>query len=490
MGYMIDANGVALKVTHFDDMRDRGHFSYRTLRELLFDKETKANVLDLCDEDQRKEAWYSFWKNASMNPVEYLTAVSLTELAITVEGLELDPIIRLNQEIACKISTDAKEAAKKLSESGPFPAEQAKEIAFFIALFCPFEHHVKEDDLDDLKKNLQQGASKPSAGPRGDEPSPVTDKTIEDEAPAKQEPFLGGNAHLDLGTSTELPFFPGAEAYRELELELCCMENGSDEPICVTLKSGPMQRHLQAGEKLWALCAQGQVIAFLPRMAVAWGSTHFQTPDGVKVAYTNGQTELLTHASLFAVGEGGRLLVDEEGAVCDEHSTGVFSDIRIAENRTVCWGRCCIYSYGLLLSDGRFIGSPGNHIWDKLLGFDITVNQGIAIRFDRKAVDCQGNYLGESVAAVSCCADRYLLLLTDGSVQSDKDRNSHRFKAPVRAICAAEDYWIATDEHLYRYNRDMKQTDVYPYSVDEIECDDTGSNVYAWKADGSRIRLP
>ena len=273
----------------------------------------------------------------------------------------------------------------------------------------------------------------------------------------------------------------------ELKSGLCCMENKSDKPICVTLKGSSLRRHLVAGEKIWALKMHEKIVAFLPRMAVASKCIHIQTASGIQIRYLNRVEQLPQQASVLAIGEGGRLFVDEKGSISNEYSTGVFQNIMIGEKRAVCWGRCCIRSYGLLFSDGSFFGSQAYPNWDRLLGFDITSRQRIAILSDRTAVDKDGKILGRNVAAVSCCGDRYLLLMADGSVQSDKGKCA--IKERILAICAARDYWIATEQCVYQYSQQMEEICTFPHRIDELECDDTGRNVFARLADGRYVKL-
>lgn len=499
MSFEILRGGIRTMVDTFADMcRQKDYFDYKTIRDLLFsdEEEQRRQVLELC-QAQQEATWYPFWDNANKDAAEYLMKLNLADQERAMErGDDCFGIAELNHclmrlsnglEAAIEnsdglgnLSKSMQSVVTQLKEKGivneemKLTAKQLKEIVFFLALYFPTSH----SDIDKEAQELQTFLTQEEVTP---------DVYHEPSIPEIQNPPEPSTKTMELNASITLPFFSGTKDPGNLEIDLCCMENKSDKPICVTLKGSSLRRHLVASEKIWALKMHEKIVAFLPRMAVASKCIHIQTASGIQIRYLNRVEQLPQQASVLAIGEGGRLFVDEKGSISNEYSTGVFQNIMIGEKRAVCWGRCCIRSYGLLFSDGSFFGSQAYPNWDRLLGFDITSRQRIAILSDRTAVDKDGKILGRNVAAVSCCGDRYLLLMADGSVQSDKGKCA--IKERILAICAARDYWIATEQCVYQYSQQMEEICTFPHRIDELECDDTGRNVFARLADGRYVKL-
>lgn len=332
---------------------------------------------------------------------------------------------------------------------------QAYEVLLFAALFAYFGREPDFSDANQLRKYLWP-----------DWPEGVK---------RMQKLAL-------LQKKTELPCFPGCSE-SELKLGLCVIRNPLNDTALVTLKGSPLRQHLQRGERLLALTANGQVAAFLPRICVSRGQALY-LKEG-RLSATGGGNGGLNDPQIafFAVSkECGDLLVADWAGNLRLPNTP-----KDAPGETVCWLRAVDQDRGYLRPDGSYVGVQERPAWNdrKLLAFDLSNGgHGVALTADRKAIDENGKELGQNVAAVSCCQENYILLNMDGSVTTSK--GSPQLPSAAQAVCAAIDgYWVAAGKELLHLNQKGELLSSVACALDELQRDSSGETVFGRAVDGT-----
>ncbi len=355
---------------------------------------------------------------------------------------EANPIVETVKNATC-------EGAVKLT------AKQAYEVLLFSVLFAFVQRKPESSDVkkleDDLKLDKAQALSK-----------------------MKNIPLIT--------LETEFPSFQKYTKGTSFQLELVTIHNKTDETALVTLKDSPLRRHLKPDEKLLALMVDGQVAAFLPRICVSRGQALYREGNQLTTTCAGSSEQRKSdEIAFFSESEElGLLAADREGNWIPTR------DLKLKPCGKIRWLRGAYQDYGFLYSDGSYEGLYDREAWKgkKLLAFDLSGGgKGVALTADRKAIDEEGHTLGENIAAVSCCWDKYILLGMDGSVVTD--RGSPKLDSPVRAVCAHETgYWIATDEALMSMDEEGDLRPPHPYKLDEIERDNAGETVFGRQTDG------
>lgn len=271
----------------------------------------------------------------------------------------------------------------------------------------------------------------------------------------------------------ELPCFAGRTGKDPLRLELAVLHNQQDQPAVVTLQDCPLRRHLKPKEDLLVLKANGQVVAFLPRVCMSGDWTVYQKEREL-VAEKGGATQTIP-----LEGEGCVFFSESEryGFMIADR-TGAFQGAQFKGKRPegkICWQKGDLQNYGFLFSDGSYQGGlTFDTRWKSLLFFDLSGGHGVAVTADRSAINERGELLGKQIAAVSCCGEHYILLRMDGTVVTDRGPVED-VAGPARAVCAdAQGYWISTDQNLLYWNDGIT---TYPQPLEEIERNNSGSRV-------------
>lgn len=284
---------------------------------------------------------------------------------------------------------------------------------------------------------------------------------------------------------TELPCYQHCAGTMP-KLDWVVLHNAMEETALVTLSGCPLRRHLAPGEELLALTAGGNVAAFLPRLCTIQNLVVYQDDDALMIDQRrmpleqNGAPVAFTESKKY-----GYLIADRDGKLLSERREGDPEHIR--------WLKGDVQDYGFLTLYGAYRGSLAMQGWNRLLLFDLSGENSVALTADRKAINSRGQVLGKEIAAVSCCGKSYALLRMDGTVvigQMGADQREASVSS-AHAVCAdANGFWIASDESLIRLRKDGIVSAEYPYVMDEIERDNTGMTVYGLCADGSVQRLP
>lgn len=333
-------------------------------------------------------------------------------------------------------------------------AEQAYEVLLFSALFAYVHHEPKATDAAKLQEYMQL-----------DEPKALSIM--------KDIPLLR--------SETELPSFQKYTEEMPFQLELVTIHNETGDMAAVTLKDSPLRQHLMPGEKLLALTVDGQVAAFIPRICVSRGEALYRDGDHLTATGPESGKQRKPDEIAFFSGsdELGLLEADWEGTWIPTRK------LARKPSKSIRWLNGAIQDYGYLYSDGSYEGLRAREAWKehKLLAFDLSGNgKGVALNADRTAIDEEGHTLGENIAAVSCCGDKYILLRMDGSIVTG--RGCPKLDSPARAVCAAKTgYWIATDDKLLYMDQEGKILP-HPYKLDEIQRDNTGEKVFGRQTDG------
>lgn len=266
------------------------------------------------------------------------------------------------------------------------------------------------------------------------------------------------------------------------DLMLDLMQNKTQNTIVIPAADSPLQRHLAPGEQILALTISGKVITFLPRICALESLVMYRKSSKL-VAQDRNKKEVMSlddpNVHIFSRSDDyGLLAADEQGNFIQEYCAAEGPDGEIL------WLRGDQDDYGFLLSDGSYQGRRPKKGWNNLLSFDLCNGGAIAVSNDRKAIDENGKVLGEHIAAVSCCAQRWILLRLDGSVVTDQG-DLPITEGTGRAVCAdAEGYWVSTDDKLLRIE-DNTIVEEFDEPMDEIWQDNFGTTVCGLGTDGS-----
>lgn len=281
-------------------------------------------------------------------------------------------------------------------------------------------------------------------------------------------------------SQTELPCYqPCAGVVPKLEWVV--IQNDMQENVLVTLSGCPLRRHLDRGEEMLALTADGYVAAFLPRICTIQNNVVYQADDNLVI--DDRRIQLNQEGALIAFTESkeyGYLYADRDGKLITKPQAGDPEYIR--------WLKGDVQDYGFLTPDGVYHGSLEMRGWNNLLLFDLSGKNSVALTAGRKAIDSRGHVLGTEIAAVSCCGENYVLLRMNGTVVIGKT-GADQQEIPIssaHAVCAdATGFWIAGDESLIRLGKDGSRNEESSYIIDEIERDNTGTTVFGLREDGS-----
>lgn len=259
------------------------------------------------------------------------------------------------------------------------------------------------------------------------------------------------------------------------------IQNNTQNTIVIPTVDSPLRRHLASGEQILALTISGKVITFLPRICALDGLVMYRKSSRL-VAQDRNEKEVMSlddpNVRIFSRSDDyGLLAADEHGIFIQEYCTAEGPDSEIL------WLRGDQDDYGFLLADGSYQGKLPKNGWNNLLSFDLCNGGAIAVTQDRKAIGESGEILGENIAAVSCCAQRWILLRLDGSVVTDQGELSIPEKTG-RAVCAdAEGYWVSTNNKLLRIESNTI-VEEYDNPMDEIWQDNFGTTVCGLSTDG------
>jgi len=340
-------------------------------------------------------------------------------------------------------------------------AKQAYEALLFSVLFAYVHREPRMcPDVAQLQKDLQL-----------DEPQVLLKR--------KAIPLIN--------IATELPSFQKFTKGTSLHLDLVTIHNETDKTALITLKDSPLQRHLKPGEKLLALQVDGQVATFLPRLCVSCGQALYRDGNYLTTSDTkDGEEREPDEIAFCSESEHfGLLEADWEGNWIPTR------DLELKPSKSIRWLKGASEDYGFMYADGSYEGVRERKAWkeQKLLAFDLGGGgYGVALTADRKAIDKNGHTLGENVAAVSCCWDKYILLMMDGSVVTD--RCSRRLDSPARAVCAdISSYWIATDDGLIHMDEKGHILSSNLDKLDEVERNNSGEVVFGRQVDGLIRRI-
>ncbi len=346
---------------------------------------------------------------------------------------------------------------EKLTDKMAYTKEQAYELLLFCSLFAFLQKEPENGDVELLKGYLEQL-------------SPDTAKYHQSD-----------RSVIDIVTPTaELQGFSGCSDGRNIKLSLTVIRNKLDTTVTVTVENSPLRRRLAAHSELLALTANGETVTFLPRFCVAQDYLYRQKESSLIAADSAGHTFSLPLAVegpvFFSESKKyGILAADKDGRFLSVPFHGKKPD------DTVCWLKGDLQDYGFLTQQGTYEGACTRESWKDLLFFDLGGGDGLAVTADRRAIDSSGNIVGENVADVSCCGNRFILLHTDGSVTTD----CGPLQVPglyARAVCAERNgYWVATDEALYHVGQTVTKHKPVP---DELARSNINAAVYGLYSDG------
>lgn len=298
---------------------------------------------------------------------------------------------------------------------------------------------------------------------------------------------LGPAKHYDASgisitePESEYSGFPGDPALKTLKTVV--LRHDCEGTCLVRLKGSPLCRHLEPGEELIALMANGEIAAFAPRICAAPGQVMYSTKDGVVSESAKGtQKQLLEieNPRFFAESREYGFLAVGEKQIRQKRFRG-----RVPEGK-ICWLSTTLDDYGFLTEAGAYVGKEPCKAWEsqKLLCFDLSTGGGVAITAERKAIDRDGTVLGYDVASASCFGDHYILLFRDGTVRADGQEEFPH--SSVRAVCAdAEGYWLSTDEQLFYYGHRDTSCAQWDSPMEEIVRDGMGTTVCGLSTDGA-----
>ncbi len=334
---------------------------------------------------------------------------------------------------------------------------EAYELLLFCSLFTCMQLTPNADDLELLKKHMDESVPKTAVYHLKD--------------PKKISVFT---------PTAQLPCFEGVSEEEQVHLGLTVIYNELNEPITVTLESSPLRRHLAAHEEILVLTANGKAVNFLPRFCAAQGYIYRQEQSNLLATDKVGHTfslSLNTEGPIFfsESKKHGILAADKDGRFLSVPFDGKKPD------NSVCWLKGDLQDYGFLTSQGTYEGAYTRECWKGILFFDLGGGNGIAVTSNRCAIDSTGTVVGENVAAISCCENRFILLHMDGSVTTDRgDLQLPNLYA--HAVCVNRDgYWVVTDDTLFHIGKIVTKYERIP---DELERNNLSSTVYGLYADG------
>lgn len=426
MGYIAE-DGAHVK--NFNGMQ--AHFFYSQVRDLIHKEKHIAKIVD------RKNVGGMKYIIENVNGIEKVLRIytintdskygiftaSDTHRTVNLSGL----IEFLKEDLSCKDSTKIHDSVSRVTSDGTrrLNPVQAYEVLLFSALFAYVQKTPEEDDEAYLANLLKQQS-------------------------------------------------------QDLTLDL--IQNNTQNTIVIPAVDSPLQRHLASGEQVLALTISGKVITFLPRICALDGLVMYRKSSRL-VAQDRNEKEVMSlddpNVRIFSRSDDyGLLAADKHGIFIQEYCTAEGPDSEIL------WLRGDQDDYGFLLADGSYQGKLPKKGWNNLLFFDLCNGGAIAVTNDRKAIDENGKVLGEHIAAVSCCAQRWILLRLDGSVVTDQGDLSIT-EGIGRAVCAdAEGYWVSTDDKLLRIE-DNTIVEEFDEPMDEIWQDNFGNTVCGLSTDGN-----
>ncbi len=329
------------------------------------------------------------------------------------------------------------------------------ELLLFGCLFAYFKDAPSDDDIEHLRKNLEQY-------------SVARRITSNEEIKISPARFV---------------CYQKQEKNIPLNLEIRTLHNKMDVRATVIVDGSPLQRSIAPGEKLAVLCVDGAVVAFMPRICVVEDCVITQKE---LLEMNNSGSE---GSSLAAFSENSVLCFSESDKyglmVTDENGKFISQNQFVGDipEKDICWMKGDLEDYGFVMSDGTYTGRIRRTKWENILFFDLSGGNGIAVTAQRTAIDNDGRVLCEDVAAVSCCGKRYIILKMDGSVVTDQKTDN--MEGPIRVVCADESgYWISTDKAMFH---GASEKEFVP--ADEIMRNHVGSAVFFLDTDGKVMSL-
>ena len=292
-----------------------------------------------------------------------------------------------------------------------------------------------------------------------------------------------------ISPTTEFECYQYVEG-ENLQLDLAVIYNSLEEPALIKVKGSPLQRMLSANERILVLTANQRIVDFLPRICVISDHVVYQKDnrlliEGMQNSIFEGPEQNAVYFASWS-SHFGYLIADESGHLYPNQALVA----QTYPENNIRWMKGDFQNYGFLTSQGSYQGLRPIDAWkgQRLISFDLSGGCGVALTEERIAVNQEGAILGQNVAAVSCFGQRYILLMMDGSIVTDRAR---RQVSNARAVCTDRDgYWIATDEKLLYFKKDAKIPQAYDdVRMEEIARDNDGCTIYGFGNNGAMLDL-
>ncbi len=415
----------------------------------------------------------NFWKNISKN-YNYLNLFpvldkenmqtaprSLRSVSLDILSAFFECLFKVRSE--SDESNNAKDVIKAIRKAGisehtSLTPQLIYELLLFGYLFTYFRNAPSNDDIEHLRKNLEQYL-----------------ENLEQYSVARR---IASNEIIEISPA-RFVCYQKQETNIPLNLEIRTLHNKMDARATIIVDGSPLQRSIAPGEKLALLCVDGAVVTFMPRICVVGDCVITQNE---LLEMNNSSSK---GSSLAAFSENSVLCFSESDTyglmVTDENGKFISQNQFVGDipEKDICWMKGDLEDYGFVLSDGTYTGRIRRANWKNILFFDLSGGNGIAVTAQRTAIDNDGRVLCEDVAAVSCCGKRYIILKMDGSVVTDQEIDAHP-SAPICSVCADESgYWISTDKAMFR---GASEKEFVP--ADEIMRNHVGSTVFSLDTDG------
>lgn len=277
-----------------------------------------------------------------------------------------------------------------------FTEVQAVEVMIFFLIMRQIRRVPEPNDLENLKKRMKL--------------APRMETTVSLEANMKPYPV-----HTAADGKTASP------------LMLSIMKNTTSAPLTVPMEGWSIRRTIQPGDDLIAICLNGKPCGYAPRIAASFQSIYVRK-GGKLMKAINGKV-VREKVGFFNYSDT-LVSTDAEGILQDS-------------KKKVFWLRnqWSLNAEGMVepLSGGK----PVFEAWKgkKLISFDVEQTWGVALTFDRTAIDQNAEHLGDNIAAVSCRDENYILLTMDGKAITNRGEISGK---GFHAVCADVDgFWAA-----------------------------------------------
>ena len=301
------------------------------------------------------------------------------------------------------------------------------------------------------------------------------------------QPLLQKYTEL-ISPTTEFECYQYVEG-ENLQLDLAVIYNSLEKPALVKGKGSPLQRILSANERILVLTANQRIVDFLPRICVISDHVVYQKDnrlliEGMQNSIFEGPEQKAVYFASWS-SHFGYLIADESGHLYPNQALVA----QTYPENNIRWMKGDFQNYGFLTSQGSYQGLRPIDAWkgQRLISFDLSGGCGVALTEERIAVNQEGAILGQNVAAVSCFGQRYILLMMDGSIVTDRARLQ---VSNARAVCTDRDgYWIATDKRLLYFKKDAKVPQAYDVRMEEIARDNDGCTIYGFGNNGAMLDL-